>query len=188
MGSTITAKPYRGLGSGLQGTPGVGTPASGSHVTWGTSSGSSSDEDRPVWEQSLGKKKPKWLRETLKEAMKVGTPRDAVRAIKMPDQLGMLLVASTRDFEPSTFEEASQHHVWRDAMMDEYHSIMKNDVWEIVPRPEGKSMVTSRWLYKLKHVEDGSVEKYMARFVAQGFHRLSVLIKMRLLRRLLGIL
>ena len=78
-------------------------------------------------------------------------------------------MASTQDCEPSTFEEASQHSVWRDAMMDEYHSIMKNDVWEIVPTPEGKSVVTSRWLYKLKHAADGSVEKYKARFVARGF-------------------
>ena len=53
--------------------------------------------------------------------------------------------------------------------MDEYHSIMKNDVWEIVLRPEWKSMVTSRWLYKPKHAMDGSVEKYKARFVARGF-------------------
>jgi hypothetical protein len=54
-------------------------------------------------------------------------------------------------------------------MMEEYNSIMKNDVWEIVPRPEGKSVVTSRWLYKLKYVADGSIEKYKARFVARGF-------------------
>ena len=52
--------------------------------------------------------------------------------------------------------------------MDEYHSIMKNDVWEIVLRPKGKLMVTSRWLYKLKHVADGSVEKYKARFCGAG--------------------
>ena len=32
-------------------------------------------------------------------------------------------------------------------------------------------MVTSCWLYKLKHAEDGSVEKYKARFVARGFSR-----------------
>ena len=95
-------------------------------MTGGTSSGSSSDKDRPMWEQPSGKKKPKWLQETLKEARDFGTPREEVRAIKMPDRLGMLLVASTRDSEPSTFEEASQHSVWRDAMMDEYHSIMKN--------------------------------------------------------------
>jgi hypothetical protein len=54
-------------------------------------------------------------------------------------------------------------------MMEEYNSIMKNDVWEVVPRPEGKSVVTSKWLYKLKHVADGSIEKYKALFVAWGF-------------------
>ena len=54
-------------------------------------------------------------------------------------------------------------------MMEEYNSTMKNDVWEVVPRPEGKSVVTSRWLYMLKHVADASIEKYKARFVAQGF-------------------
>ena len=54
-------------------------------------------------------------------------------------------------------------------MVEEYSSIMKNDVWDIVPRPEGKSMVTSRWIYKIKHATDGSIEKYKARFVARGF-------------------
>jgi hypothetical protein len=54
-------------------------------------------------------------------------------------------------------------------MMEEYQSIMKNDVWEVVPRPEGKSVVTSKWIYKIKHVADGNIEKYKARFVARGF-------------------
>ena len=53
--------------------------------------------------------------------------------------------------------------------MEEYNSIMNNDVWEVVPRPEGKSVVTSRWLYKIKHATDGSIEKYKAHFVSQGF-------------------
>ena len=53
--------------------------------------------------------------------------------------------------------------------MVEYASIMKNDVWEVVPRPEGKFVVTSRWLYKIKYFADGSIEKYKARFVARGF-------------------
>jgi hypothetical protein len=43
------------------------------------------------------------------------------------------------DFEPSCYEEAS-----RDAMMEEYQSIMKNDVWDIVSRLKGKSVVTSK--------------------------------------------
>ena len=53
--------------------------------------------------------------------------------------------------------------------MDEYHSIMKNDVSKIVPRLEGMSVVTSCWIYKLQHMADGSVEKYKDRFVERGF-------------------
>ena len=55
-------------------------------------------------------------------------------------------------------------------MIKEYQSIMKNYVWDVVPRPEGKSVVTSKWIYKIKHAADGrSIEKYKARFVAHGF-------------------
>jgi hypothetical protein len=81
----------------------------------------------------------------------------------------IMMVRSIRESEPSTFEEATSRQVWRDAMMEEYNSIMKNDVWEVVPRPEGKLVVTSRWLYKLKHATNGSIKKYKARFVARGF-------------------
>eukprot|EP00253_Pinus_taeda_P032297 PITA_32297 len=44
-------------------------------------------------------------------------------------------------------------------MTEEYESIMKNDVWEVVPRPQDKTVVTSKWLYKIKHAADGSTEK-----------------------------
>ena len=54
-------------------------------------------------------------------------------------------------------------------MMEEYQLIMKNDVWDIVPKPKGKSVVSSKWIYKIKNVADGSIEKYKARFVARGF-------------------
>jgi hypothetical protein len=73
------------------------------------------------------------------------------------------------DSEPSCHGEATGEQVWQDAMTEEYQSILKNDVWDIVPRPEGKSVVTSKWIYKIKHAADGSVEKYKARFVARGF-------------------
>jgi hypothetical protein len=73
--------------------------------------------------------------------------------------------------EPSTFEEAVKKKEWKEDMMEEYQSTMKNNVWEIVPRPEGKSIVTSKWVYKIKHVVDGSIDKYNVRFVARGFSK-----------------
>ena len=45
--------------------------------------------------------------------------------------------------------------------MEEY----QNDVWDIVPRPKSKSVVSSKWIFKIKYVVDGS----KARFVARGF-------------------
>ena len=54
-------------------------------------------------------------------------------------------------------------------MIKEYQTIMKNDVWEIVLRPEGKSVVTLKWIYKIKHAIDGSMEKHKAIFVAHSF-------------------
>ena len=54
-------------------------------------------------------------------------------------------------------------------MMEEYQSIMNNYVWYIVSTPKGKSVVSSKWIYKIKHAVDGSIEKYKERFVARGF-------------------
>ena len=73
------------------------------------------------------------------------------------------------DQELTSYEEAMQEKEWVEAMTEEYQSIMKHDVWDIVPKPEGKSVVSSKWIYKIKHAADGSIEKYKARFVARGF-------------------
>ena len=73
------------------------------------------------------------------------------------------------DKEPYKYEEAAERKEWKDAMIKEYQSIMKNYVQDVVPRPEGKSVVTSKWIYKIKHAVDGSIENYKARFVARGF-------------------
>ena len=68
----------------------------------------------------------------------------------------MALMTHIIDYESSSYEEAANQQVGRDAMMEEYQSIMKNDVWDVVPRPDGKFVVTSKWIYKIKHEADGS--------------------------------
>eukprot|EP00253_Pinus_taeda_P001600 PITA_01600 len=54
-------------------------------------------------------------------------------------------------------------------MVEEYNSIMVNDVWEVVPRPQDRLVVGSKWIYKIKYVADDIVEKYKAGFVAKGY-------------------
>jgi hypothetical protein len=54
-------------------------------------------------------------------------------------------------------------------MTKEYQSTMKNEVWEIIPRPKSKDVVSSKWLFKIKHATDGSIKKDKEKFVARGF-------------------
>ena len=93
-----------------------------------------------------------------------------MRRSKPPDRLSyMALMAEFINSEPSNFEEVAQHDVWQEAMVEECDSIKKKQVWEVVPRPKGKRVVGSRWIYKVKHATNESLKKYKARFVAKGY-------------------
>ena len=100
-----------------------------------------------------------------------GSSKEASQREYTPGEIGsyIAMVTDIIETEPSSYEEASTKSMWRESMIEKYASIMKNDVLEVVPRPDGKSVVTSRWLYKIKYVADGNIKKYKARFVARGF-------------------
>jgi hypothetical protein len=117
------------------------------------------------------KRKPAWARELIQDGEKYGAPEGTMRQIKKPTPFSnyMALMCDLIENEPTCFEEAIQKKEWVDAMTEEYQSVIKNDVWEIVPRPKNKDVVSSKWLYKIKHAVDGSIEKHKARFVAHGF-------------------
>jgi hypothetical protein len=117
------------------------------------------------------KRKHVWARELIQDGEKYGIPEETTRQVKRPKPFSsyMALMCDLLEKEPTCFEEAIQKKEWADVMTDEYQSIIKNDVWEIVPKPKSKDVVSSKWLFKIKHVVDGSIEKYKARFVTRGF-------------------
>ena len=127
-------------------------------------------DDAPT-DMAVSRKRPRWAQQTLQDAEGHEAPHGTFRKSKRPQRFSsyVALMSHIIDSEPTTYEDASRHQVWKDAMVEEYQSIMKNDVWEIVSRLEGKSIVTSRWLYKIKHGADGSIEKYKVIFFARGF-------------------
>ena len=54
-------------------------------------------------------------------------------------------------------------------MKEEFHSLQKNDTWDLVILPPGRKLVKCKWVFKTKFVADGSPLKYKARLVAKGF-------------------
>jgi hypothetical protein len=54
-------------------------------------------------------------------------------------------------------------------MNEEYHSLMENDTWDLMPLPKGRKFVRCKWVYITKYASDGSVERKKARLVSKGF-------------------
>ena len=71
--------------------------------------------------------------------------------------------------EPKSYAEAVVHLEWQEAMRSELHALQANGTWSLTSLPSGKTPIGCRWVYKIKHHSNGSVERYKARLVAQGF-------------------
>ena len=63
----------------------------------------------------------------------------------------------------------SEKEQWEAAMQKEMDSIYSNNVWDLVELPENRKPIGSKWVFKKKTKADGSIERYKARLVAQGF-------------------
>ncbi|GJW06676.1 putative RNA-directed DNA polymerase [Tanacetum coccineum] len=73
--------------------------------------------------------------------------------------------------EPSSFEEASKDVNWINAMNNEMHALYENNTWELVDLPYGRKPIGSRWVYKIKYMSTGEIERYKARVVAKGYNQ-----------------
>jgi len=54
-------------------------------------------------------------------------------------------------------------------MAVEIAMLKAREVYEVVPRPVGRNVVGSKWIYVIKWKEDGGLEKHKARTVAKRF-------------------
>lgn len=61
------------------------------------------------------------------------------------------------------------HPAWQQAMTQEFEASYANDTWEMVTLPEGKKAISCKWVYKIKHKVDGSVERSKARLVVKNY-------------------
>jgi hypothetical protein len=54
-------------------------------------------------------------------------------------------------------------------MDDEINSLTSMKTWEIVPRPEDRETIESKWVYRIKRTADGKIDRYKARLVVKGY-------------------
>lgn len=80
--------------------------------------------------------------------------------------------AQASDDVPLTIDDIKGRHdeaQWVQAIQSELDSMKKHGVWtECTTRPP-KDPVSSKWVFKIKYKEDGSIAKYKARLCARGF-------------------
>ena len=54
-------------------------------------------------------------------------------------------------------------------MHDELLQFQRNDVWTLVPRPEGEHIIGTKWIFRNKTDEEGNVIRNKSRLMAQGY-------------------
>ncbi|GKG05751.1 ribonuclease H-like domain-containing protein, partial [Tanacetum coccineum] len=69
---------------------------------------------------------------------------------------------------PKSYHDAFNDANWQNAMRDEYHALIKNKTWTLVPRPLDTNIVCCMWLFHHKYLADGTLSRYKARLVANG--------------------
>ena len=73
--------------------------------------------------------------------------------------------------EPLNVTQALKDEKWRYAMSDEFDAQQCNHTWDLVPPNPMQHLVGCRWVFKLKYLPTGLIDKYKARLVAKGFNQ-----------------
>ena len=71
--------------------------------------------------------------------------------------------------EPKNVDEACKDDYWKQAMKEELDQIVKNETWELVPRPVDKNVIGTKWVFRNKMNEQGEVVRNKARLVCKGY-------------------
>ena len=106
------------------------------------------------------------------------------RKVKKPDryrdiiQLAFMtaeaMTGNVTTEETSSPEEATSGingTEWSKSMMDEIKSLIANDLFDIVKKPDKHKIVQCSWVYAQKKGSNGSIHRYKSRLVAKGYSK-----------------
>ncbi|CAI7889880.1 unnamed protein product [Closterium sp. NIES-53] len=76
--------------------------------------------------------------------------------------------------EPATIQQAlggEHREKWREAMDKELKALQEHNTWKVVPIEvaRNKTVLTGKWVFRVKTKADGTIDKFKARWVVRGF-------------------
>ncbi|XP_075492439.1 uncharacterized protein LOC142530491 [Primulina tabacum] len=71
--------------------------------------------------------------------------------------------------EPKNVNDTLKDEFWVNAMHEKLEQFVRNDVWDLVPRPLNTNVIGTKWIFKNKTDESGNIVRNKARLVAQGY-------------------
>ena len=107
----------------------------------------------------------------MQEVQQLGPLRERRASRRLIEEYSVVSLTSDID-EPGTINEAWQGNFkrqWKGATDSEYQSLISSHTWELVPPPSNKNIVGNRLIFKVKRNFDGTVDRFKAGLVAQGY-------------------
>ena len=74
----------------------------------------------------------------------------------------------SKDETPRHYAAASQLRCWREAMRKELQTLEEKGTYELVKRPPNCKPLRCHWVYVIKRLKDGTIDRYKARLVVDG--------------------
>ncbi|KAL0641511.1 hypothetical protein Bca4012_102648 [Brassica carinata] len=86
-----------------------------------------------------------------------------------PKEHCAFMVSLDESHVPKSYEEAMKDKEWRESVGAESNAMIKNDTWYESELPKGKRAVSSRWIFTIKYLANGQIDRKKTRLVARGF-------------------
>ncbi|GJY32886.1 ribonuclease H-like domain-containing protein [Tanacetum coccineum] len=115
---------------------------------------------------------------TRKQLQGTSTPHQALLSFickqnrtNHKDQQTCLFACFLSQEEPKKITQALQDESWVEAMQEELLQFKLQNVWVLCDLPDGKRVIGTKWVFRNKRDERGTIIKNKARLVAQGYRQ-----------------
>ncbi|CAA7032031.1 unnamed protein product [Microthlaspi erraticum] len=82
-----------------------------------------------------------------------------------------LLFVCVMEREPTTVAQVLKDKIWRGSMSEEYDAQVGHRTWDFVPPNPSQNVISCRWIFKLKFLRNGTVNRHKSRLVAKGYNQ-----------------